>query len=414
MREQLTPFIQIQLSTETTDWLIPEDLSQLQRSNGELVISVLGQLKGDSGSLYEALDLQLAPQNCYALFREVRDAHLVHIVRGREEVSQSVSWGMPLALFVLTVFSVMYTGTLIAVGEIGLQDPAQAIAIAENLLPNLWRGLPYAISILLILGAHELGHYFMMRRYRTASSLPYFIPGIGISPFGTFGAVISLRQSMRNRRILFDVGVAGPLAGLVFAVPILLIGLATSPVMPVEGGIVEGNSVLYVLAKWLVFGQFLPNGEIDVLVNQLAWAGWTGLFVTSLNLIPLGQLDGGHVVYSLFGAWARRLYAPFLAILGFFTLFVSSAWLVLVLLLLFVGRFYAIPLDDITPLDPRRQQIALATLFLFGVIFVPVPLAETGVNSGLLAGLFSVIAFQTIPPMIRGRKPRNSVTLKGR
>jgi membrane-associated protease RseP (regulator of RpoE activity) len=179
---------------------------------------------------------------------------------------------------------------------------------------------------------------------------------------------------MRNRKVLLDVGAAGPLTGLVFALPILLIGLATSQVGPVSpGGVVEGNSVLYALSKILIFGQFFPSGGYDVFVNQLAWAGWTGLLVTGLNLMPVGQLDGGHLLYSLIGERARRLYYPFMGALILLVLTGSDAWLFWLVLLFLFGRVYAAPLDMITPLDRRRKWIAVFGLIVFLLTFVPVP-----------------------------------------
>lgn len=238
----------------------------------------------------------------------------------------------------------------------------------------LWEGLPYAISIMLILGAHELGHYFAARYHRVNVTLPYFIP-MPITLFGTFGAFIQLREPMKNKRVLFDVGIAGPLAGLIFAVPILFIGLATSQVGPTPDVtyIQEGNSIFYAVAKLITFGEFLPSGGQDVSINQLAWAGWTGLFITGLNLIPLGQLDGGHVSYSLFGRQIKGLYMPLL--MGFLLLtFLNFAWFPLVILLFFLGRVHATPLDDITPLDTRRRLLGYFILVVFILIFVPNPI----------------------------------------
>ncbi|MBC7810657.1 MAG: site-2 protease family protein, partial [Burkholderiales bacterium] len=197
-----------------------------------------------------------------------------------------------------------------------------------------------------------------------------------ISAFGTLGAFIQLREPMRNRKTLLDVGAAGPLAGLIVAIPILLIGLSTATVGPITpGGAVEGNSVIYALAKIIIKGHFLPDGEFDVYVNQMTWAGWTGLLVTALNLIPIGQLDGGHILYSLIGEKARRFYYPvLLAMIAL--VFVSDAWLLWVILLLLFGRVYATPLDMITPLDKRRRAIAIFSLVVFVLVFVPIPLSE--------------------------------------
>jgi membrane-associated protease RseP (regulator of RpoE activity) len=178
---------------------------------------------------------------------------------------------------------------------------------------------------------------------------------------------------------LLDVGAAGPLAGLVFAIPILIYGLSISPVLPLpDTYAMEGNSILYAIAKFAVKGQMLPSGGQDVYLSQMAHAGWIGLLVTGLNLIPVGQLDGGHIAYALFGKRARRLYWPVLAALAVLALFTMifagiPTWLVWVVLIFFLGRIYAEPLDDVTPLDHRRRLIAIISLILFFLVFVPIP-----------------------------------------
>jgi membrane-associated protease RseP (regulator of RpoE activity) len=170
------------------------------------------------------------------------------------------------------------------------------------------------------------------------------------------------------------------------AIPILIIGLATSIVSPIQpGSTVEGNSLLYALAKTIVFGRFLPDGQVDVLVNQLAWAGWTGLLVTALNLIPIGQLDGGHILYALIGEVARRLYYPLIGVLVALTFLVSEVWFFWLILLFLFGRVYATPLDMITRLDRRRQWIGALSLVIFLVTFTPIPFTVAEGGSGLRA-----------------------------
>jgi membrane-associated protease RseP (regulator of RpoE activity) len=194
------------------------------------------------------------------------------------------------------------------------------------------------------------------------------------------GAFIQLRQPMKNRKMLLDVGAAGPLVGMIFAVPILLIGLAQLQPAPTSGGgVYEGDSLLYAGAKILTYGHFVPKDGMDICINcsQLAWAGWTGLLVTALNLIPIGQLDGGHVLYSLIGERARRLYFPLLALMIGLVL-LTDVWLIWVALLLFFGRVYATPLDMITPLDNRRRWIAVLAMVVFVLIFVPIPMQQVG------------------------------------
>lgn len=353
--------------------------------DSRLAATYEGTLLYPSEEAYEKLDQQLVDLDHLALFREADGKHVIHLVRGRPKPKPR-SWHINALLLIATFFSVLIVGTTIAMGEISLTDPQQAEAIEANLLMELWRGLPYAISILLILGAHELGHYFAARKHKLETTLPYFIPAPLISPLGTFGAFIQLREPIRNKKILMDVGAAGPLAGLVFAIPILAIGLATSIVSPITPGTtVEGNSLLYAVTKTIVFGRFLPDGQVDVLVNQLAWAGWTGLLVTALNLIPIGQLDGGHILFALIGNLARRLYYPLIGTMVALTFLVSEVWFFWLILLFLFGRVYATPLDMITPLDQRRRWIGVLCLIVFLVTFTPVPftIAEGGGTSSI-------------------------------
>lgn len=278
-------------------------------------------------------------------------------------------WIVNLLLFVATVFSTLYVGAFYEVG-----------GSSADALSQLWRGWPFSASIMLILGAHELGHYFAARYHKVGVTLPYFIPlPTQFSLIGTLGAFIRLKEPVKNKRALLDIGMAGPWAGIVFAIPILLIGLATSDVGVTTGpALLEGNSILYALFKLIIFGRILPSGGEDVFLNQMAWAGWVGLLVTALNLMPVGQLDGGHVAYALFGQRAKRFFWPFilgLLLLATFT-FVESGtgnWFVWMILLFFFGRVHAEPLDDVTELDGRRRWLAIATLILFVLVFVPIP-----------------------------------------
>jgi hypothetical protein len=307
-----------------------------------------------------------------------------------------------LLLFLATLASAFYTGALYA-----YTGPCNDLArgLIEPLL-TLWRGWPFAFSMLGILLAHEFGHYLMARRHGAPVTLPYFIP-MPLSPFGTMGAVIALQAPIRNRRILLDIGVAGPLAGFVVAIPILFIGLAMAQVstivVPPGCGIsLEGNSVLYLLSKYLVFGQLLPAPESDgaggpalywlryfftggplplggqdVFLNQVAWAGWAGLLVTGLNLIPAGQLDGGHTLFVLIGQRVRQVVPVILAVLIVLG-FAWQGWWLWAVLIYFLNRRPAELLDEITPLDSRRRVLAVVTLILFLLVITPVPIVAIG------------------------------------
>jgi len=228
------------------------------------------------------------------------------------------------------------------------------------------------------------------RIHKAAVTLPYFIP----MPFGlgTMGAVILLRSPIKNRRQLFDIGVAGPLAGLAIAIPLLIIGLATSQVLsdeqarlllnlrPGEALSREGNSILYLLLKLLVHGRILPGGGYDVLLNAIAFPAWFGLLITSLNLLPIGSLDGGHVTYSLFGRtqWRIARVAWFIMIAAGIILAIVfgqgfNVWLLWAFLIQIFGMMHPPPLDDITPLDPKRRALGLFTMILFVMLIVPIP-----------------------------------------
>jgi len=236
-----------------------------------------------------------------------------------------------------------------------------------------------------------------------------------ISPLGTFGAFIAMRGIPKNKRVLFDVGVAGPIAGLVIAVPVLLYGLSISTLGPVGhppagcSGFLEGNSILYLFSKFLVFGKLLPEpatlgglsmavywlryffsaapipyGGLDVQISSVALAGWGGLLVTALNLVPVGTLDGGHVAYGLFGDKARRIFPIAIGVLialsvlpTLLTLSLGSfnfSWILWVMILFWLGNVRTQPLDDITELDAPRRALGFVMLIVFVLLFTPIPM----------------------------------------
>ena len=275
-------------------------------------------------------------------------------------------------LFGLTVLTTLYVGA----GMSELRPP-------DDLwwpLFHFWRGWPFSVSLLSILLAHELGHYFMSRHHRVAATLPYFVP-LPIPEFlgnvlGTMGAVIRMKAAITNRRAMLDIGSAGPLSGLVVAIPVLLLGLSLSQVEPLpvnQAYSMEGNSLLYLLLKFAVFGRWLPANGVDVFIHPVAFAGWAGLLVTSLNLIPAGQLDGGHVLYSLVGAWAQRLTWPIIFLLLGLGI-IWPGWFLWAGLVYLFGRGHPGPLDRVTRLDARRKVVAVVVLLVLVLTFTPVPL----------------------------------------
>ena len=235
-------------------------------------------------------------------------------------------------------------------------------------------GIWYALFLITILLAHELGHFFVSRRWGVEVTLPFFIP-FPLSPFGTLGAVIKMKGIMPNRQALFDIGISGPFVGLVLTIPTIIIGLKLSEVAvisEIEGPVIPlGSSILFSLIEKIMFG-YLPEGQ-DIILHPIAYAGWVGLFVTALNLLPVGQLDGGHIIYSLFGKNSKIAYYITFGILGLICIFVNPAWTLLFVLLLIFGFNHPPPLDDFTPLDKRRKILGICALIFCVLSFTPVP-----------------------------------------
>lgn len=350
-----------------------------------------GQLLGeDSAQAYDQLAELLSPHHAMPIFRVETGGQVIYLAPKQPEPKKD-KVSTNIILFVLTVFSVMLAG--INPEGPAPQDPA---ALLPFLLKNIFTGWPFALSLLGILLAHELGHYFMSRHHKTPATLPYFIP-FPFSPLGTMGAAIIMRGIPKNRRVLFDIGIAGPIAGLVVAIPVLFLGLSLSTlgtIDPNPNGFIEGNSLLYLFAKYVTFGQLLPApvepqgilywlqyfftgrpipfGGLDVFIHPIAFAGWAGILVTALNLIPVGTLDGGHIIYALLGEKAGKAFPYIIALLILLGISWSGWWLWAVLLF-WLGRVNAQPLDQITTLDPARRLVAYALIIVFILVFMPVP-----------------------------------------
>jgi membrane-associated protease RseP (regulator of RpoE activity) len=239
-------------------------------------------------------------------------------------------------------------------------------------LEVLARGVPYAAWLLAILGCHEMGHYLACRRYRIDATPPLFLPGPTM-PFGTFGAFIRIRSPFPDRRALFDVGIAGPLAGLAVTVAGLWVGYARSTVVPAgQPGTIElGDSLLTLaMARWAA--PSVPEGY-DLLLHPAAYAGWVGALATALNLLPIGQLDGGHVAYAASRRLHRRASIVAAIVLGLLGLaYLGWAFWGLVLMLL-MGPRHPPLVDESAPLSPGRRLLALLGLVALAICFPPVP-----------------------------------------
>jgi membrane-associated protease RseP (regulator of RpoE activity) len=267
------------------------------------------------------------------------------------------------ALFLATLFSTTYAGV-----DLVLQDDLhRGFAEHLRLLPI---GLPFSLSLLGILLSHELGHYFIGRRHGVRVTLPFFVPVPGL--IGTMGAVILMRSPVRTRRALLDIGAAGPLAGIVVAIPLMIIGLHFSHLAPlrIEPGIGMGESLLVALLGHL-FAPEVPKGMMLV-PHPLFIAAWFGCLVTAINLLPIGQLDGGHVAYAVLGRRQRRVALLFMGLLGVLAYWFYG-WFIWLLILLLMGPAHPPVMDPEPRLARLERGIALATLLVFVLTFLPVP-----------------------------------------
>jgi membrane-associated protease RseP (regulator of RpoE activity) len=297
-----------------------------------------------------------------------------------------------LLLFAATCASTLYVGCAWS-----------GVDLSREGFASLWKGWPFAVPLMAILLAHEFGHYIAARVHHIDASLPYFLP-MPISQLGTLGAVIHMRGAIRTRNALLDVGASGPLCGLVVALPVLVYGIAVSPVTPLDPAQhywVEGRSLLYLGILHVLKGD-IPQGH-DVMLSAPAVAGWAGLLVTMVNLVPVGQLDGGHVAYALFGprqdVFSRRIrrFLPVLALLitvwavlraehenlsanardgaWFAGMFWLLWWGLLGLMTRLTGPNHP-PTED-HELGRGRRMLAWFTLALFILLFMPTWMSET-------------------------------------
>jgi Zn-dependent protease len=292
---------------------------------------------------------------------------------------------LPAVLFLATVLTTFWAGATDFDSVQGLWDFAHALLATilgggpslkpPRILLDFRGGLVFSASIMTILGVHELGHYVTARLYGMRVSLPYFIP-MPISLMGTMGAVIRMRSPVPHRRALFDVGIAGPLAGLAVAIPVAVVGLYLSTPVPAPGPAERGMglvpSLLFSMIMRLLL-QLPPQGW-TVSLHPMAVAGWLGFFVTALNLIPAGQLDGGHVSYAVLGRWHDKL--ALFAVLALFTmaaLLIQPLWALWGGLLLILGYRHPPPLNDLTPLTPVRRILGVLCWGLLVLLFTPIP-----------------------------------------
>ncbi len=281
-------------------------------------------------------------------------------------------------LFTVTAASAFFVGITWSLSykyAESLSQPEQIPLTFEILRDPQILGLSffYAVALIGILLAHEMGHYLTCRYYKINATLPFFIPAPTL--IGTLGAFIKIRSPIKRKQQLFDIGVAGPLAGFIFAVPAVIYGLSQSkvvPLLPQEGTLLFGDPLLMRVAGAILFKEAMPASA--VVVHPVAFAGWVGLFVTALNLFPIGQLDGGHVLYSLIGRkvkeYAKYILAGFI-IMG---IFFWIGWFVWALLISFLGLRHPPVMDEEVSLSSGRKWLSVIVLIIFILSFIPAPI----------------------------------------
>ena len=375
-----------------------EDITHGKADQGFIVRYRGHLIYPDSEEAYNRLEEMIKPYHLTPLFRIESGKQVILLINSPPEPKP----GRPtlnLIMFILTLISVLLSGGLTSLQGDLSSDPFTA---ASQIISAGW---PFAVSLLAILTTHEMGHYLAGRAHGVHVTLPFFIP-LPFTQLGTLGAFISMKEVPKNRKVLMDIGAAGPIAGYIVSLVVLVIGLSLSTLNTIplqfpagQGLQMEGNSLTYLLLKYLRFGELLPKpvsygeagtfiywlryfftgqptplGALDVMIHPVAWAGWVGLLVTSLNLIPAGQLDGGHIFHLLFGKKWATIFLPFILAIMMVLGFSWSGWWLWAVLVFLFGRSYAEPLDQITPLDAKRKILGILALIIFITTFIPVPL----------------------------------------
>jgi membrane-associated protease RseP (regulator of RpoE activity) len=340
------------------------DLMMVENAQVEAVdraVAFSGKLRVEAEVAFEKLKTRFQELGYIPLLRETESGEnqMIVAIKGKVQAALEQKIWLNAVLFLATIVTTTIFGGMYASTLTG------RATLSPQLI--LQYGAPFSLTLLAILGVHELGHYVQARRHKLPVTLPYFIP----APFGlgTFGAFIQMRGAVENKRALFDVGVGGPIAGLLVAVPLYVVGLLISTISNTPAPMNRSLLVEGLIA--LFRPEAVGNG---ILLNPILLAARFGLIVTAINLLPVGQLDGGHIAYAALGRrWATWIgYATIgvMAVLGVTT---SPTWFIWMAFALLSGVRHVAPLNDITPLDARRNMAFLATAILFLSLFTAQP-----------------------------------------
>jgi membrane-associated protease RseP (regulator of RpoE activity) len=317
---------------------------------------------------FESLRLMLSEKHYIPMIRFEHGEHIIYILKKPQSKKKKSVW-INIILLVATVFTTTLAGALQWV-DINQVDWMNMISFSY-----LWQGfIFFSVPLLLILGVHEMGHYYASKKHHVDASLPYFIPLPPPFLLGTFGALISTREPIPNRKALLDIGIAGPLCGFLVAIPISLIGFFLMQQHPLTVPSTGGNMVLLppLLLQWMGDIFSIPQNAI---IHPTLFAGWVGIFLTAVNLLPAGQLDGGHVARAVLKEKHKYVSWVVIFVLAGLSFFYTGWLMFAIIILLFIGTQHQPPLNEITRLDTRRKLLGLAILIIFILSFAPIPFA---------------------------------------
>jgi len=319
---------------------------------------------------FESLRIILSKNGYIPMLRKEHGEDIIYIIKKPRRKEKPI-W-VNIILLIATIITTILTGSLL---NIGVSDIYSLENISEIFyFNNLVTGAAYfALPLMLILFIHEMGHYFISKKHNISASFPFFLPIPPIFPgfnIGTFGALISSREPMADKKSLFDIGIAGPLAGFIVAIPVTVIGIAMSEIVPIgnvaSGETVLGNSILFSIITDMFHN--IPK-DYGLSMSLMAFAGWVGLLITSINLLPIGQLDGGHIFRAVFGNKQK-----YIAWAAFIIMVFTGWWFFAFVILMMTGSSHPPPLNDENKLDIKRKLLFISALLILIICFIPYPI----------------------------------------
>jgi len=312
----------------------------------------------------------LSEKGYIPMLRYEKGEHIIYIIRKTKRKAKSI-W-INISLLISTIITTVLTGSILNIGYSDAWSVPRLLDIFN--INNLFSGTVFfALPLISILFVHEMGHYFTSKKHGIKTSLPFFMPIPPILPgfnIGTFGALISSSDPMPNKKALFDVGISGPIAGFIIAIPVTIMGIATSEIVPIpdisSGEIILGSSFLFILLSNMI--HTIPEG-FALNMNSIAFAGWVGLLITSINLLPAGQLDGGHIFRAVLGE--KQKYAGWIAVF----IMIFTGWVFFAIIIVFMmGMMHPPPLNDESKIDMKRKILFIVALTILILCFIPFPI----------------------------------------